>query len=333
MIHESHMNAMVLERPGERLKALKLPIPLPGSGEILLKVQACGICRTDLHIVDGELSEPNLPLIPGHQIIGVVESLGIGVRGFHPGDLVGVPWLGGTCGECDFCLSGRENLCDLALFTGYQRNGGFAEYCTANADFCFSIPDDYPATQAAPLLCAGMIGYRSLRKAGNGKRIGVYGFGAAAHIVTQLALWEGREVYAFTREGDDSGQQFALDMGACWAGSSTELPPVELDSAIIFAPAGELVVTALKAVGKGGVVVCGGIHMSPIPGFTYDLLWGERSIISVANLTRSDGAEFLELAPRLPIKTEIEVFPLEQANEALAALRFGKIRGAGVLVP
>ena len=333
MIHESHMHAMVLERPGERLKALKLPIPLPGSGEILLKVQACGICRTDLHIVDGELSEPNLPLIPGHQIIGVVESLGKGVRGFHPGDLVGVPWLGGTCGECDFCLSGRENLCDLALFTGYQRNGGFAEYCTANADFCFSIPDDYPATQAAPLLCAGLIGYRSLRKAGNGKRIGVYGFGAAAHIVTQVALWEGREVYAFTREGDDSGQQFALDMGACWAGSSTELPPVELDSAIIFAPAGELVVTALKAVGKGGVVVCGGIHMSPIPGFSYDLLWGERSIISVANLTRSDGDEFLELAPRLPIKTEIEVFPLEHANEALAALRSGKIRGAGVLVP
>jgi propanol-preferring alcohol dehydrogenase len=333
MIHESHMNAMVLERPGERLKALKLPIPLPGSGEILLKVQACGICRTDLHIVDGELSEPNLPLIPGHQIIGVVVSLGIGVRGFHPGDLVGVPWLGGTCGECDFCLSGRENLCDRALFTGYQRNGGFAEYSTANADFCFSIPDDFPATQAAPLLCAGMIGYRSLRKAGNGKRIGVYGFGAAAHIVTQVALWEGREVYAFTREGDDAGQQFALEMGACWAGSSTELPPVELDSAIIFAPAGELVVTALKAVGKGGVVVCGGIHMSPIPGFSYDLLWGERSIISVANLTRSDGVEFLELAPRLPIKTEIEVFPLEHANEALAALRFGKIRGAGVLVP
>lgn len=333
MIHESHMHAMVLERPGEKLRAMKLPIPLPGPKELLLKVQACGICRTDLHVVDGELTEPSLPLIPGHQIVGVVESIGEGVRGFHTGDLVGVPWLGGTCGECDFCLSGRENLCDLAIFTGYQRNGGFAEYCTANADFCFSIPEDYPATQAAPLLCAGLIGYRSLRMAGKGKRLGVYGFGSAAHIVTQVALWEGREIYAFTREGDDAGQQFAMEMGACWAGASADLPPVELDAAIIFAPAGELVVTALKAVGKGGVVVCGGIHMSPIPGFSYDLLWGERSIISVANLTRSDGVEFLELAPRLPIVTKVEVFPLEHANEALAALRAGRIRGAGVLVP
>jgi propanol-preferring alcohol dehydrogenase len=300
---------------------------------LLLKVQACGICRTDLHVVDGELSEPKLPLIPGHQIVGLVETVGKGVKGFHPGDLVGVPWLGGTCGKCPYCLSGRENLCDHAIFTGYQRNGGFAEYCTANAAFCLSIPDDYPATQAAPLLCAGLIGYRALRMAGDGKRLGIYGFGSAAHIVTQVALWEGRKIYAFTREGDEAGQQFARKMGACWAGAATERPPDELDAAIIFAPAGELVPLALRAVAKGGVVVCGGIHMSPIPSFPYDLLWGERSIVSVANLTRLDGEEFLELAPRIPVRTEIEVFPLEHANEALAALRAGKIKGSGVLVP
>ena len=324
---------MVLERPGEPLRAMKMPIPVAAAGELLLKVQACGICRTDLHVVDGELTEPRLPLIPGHQIVGLVETVGQGVKGFHPGDLVGVPWLGGTCGECDYCLSGRENLCERAIFTGYQRNGGFAEYCTANAGFCFTLPDDYQATQAAPLLCAGLIGYRSLRMAGRGKRLGIYGFGAAAHIVTQVALWEGREIYAFTREGDQAGQRFAREMGACWAGAATERPPVELDAAIIFAPAGELVPLALRAVARGGVVVCGGIHMSPIPGFSYDLLWGERSIISVANLTRADGEEFLELAPRIPVRTEIEVFALEHANEALAALRAGRIRGAGVLVP
>jgi propanol-preferring alcohol dehydrogenase len=333
MIHESKMHAMVLERPGEPLKSLKLPLPAAAAGELLLKVQACGICRTDLHVVDGELTEPRLPLIPGHQIVGVVESVGKGVHGFHPGDLVGVPWLGGTCGECPYCLSGRENLCDRAVFTGYQRNGGFAEYCTANAAFCFTLPEGYPATQAAPLLCAGLIGYRSLCKAGPGKRVGLYGFGAAAHIVTQVALWQGREIYAFTREGDGDGQRFAREMGACWAGAASERPPVELDAAIIFAPAGELVPIALKAVGKGGVVVCGGIHMSPIPAFSYDLLWGERSIVSVANLTRNDAEEFLALAPRIPVRTEIEVFPLEQANEALAALREGRIKGAGVLVP
>jgi len=333
MIHESQMHAMVLERPGESLKARKLPLPVAAAGELLLKVQACGICRTDLHVVDGELTEPHLPLVPGHQIVGVVESVGKGVHGFHPGDLVGVPWLGGTCGECKYCLSGRENLCDLAVFTGYQRNGGFAEYCTANAGFCFTVPEGYPATQAAPLLCAGLIGYRSLRLAGAGKKVGLYGFGAAAHIVTQVALWEGREIYAFTREGDGDGQRFAREMGACWAGGASELPPVELDAAIIFAPAGELVPTALRAVCKGGVVVCGGIHMSPIPGFSYDLLWGERSIVSVANLTRNDAEEFLALAPRVPVRTEIEVFPLEHANEALAALRAGRIKGAAVLVP
>ncbi len=324
---------MVLERPGEPLRAMKMPIPAAAAGELLLKVQACGICRTDLHVVDGELTEPRLPLIPGHQIVGLVETVGQGVKGFHPGDLVGVPWLGGTCGECDYCLSGRENLCERAIFTGYQRNGGFAEYCTANAGFCFTLPDDYQATQAAPLLCAGLIGYRSLRMAGRGKRLGIYGFGAAAHIVTQVALWEGREIYAFTREGDQAGQRFAREMGACWAGAATERPPVELDAAIIFAPAGELVPLALRAVARGGVVVCGGIHMSPIPAFSYDLLWGERSIISVANLTRADGVEFLELAPRIPLRTEIEVFGLEHANQALAALRAGRIRGAGVLVP
>lgn len=333
MLHESYMHAMVLEEVGQPLVARKLPIPAAAAGELLIKVQACGICRTDLHVVDGELREPHLPLIPGHQIVGEVESVGSGVSGFHPGDLVGVPWLGGTCGECVYCLSGRENLCDHPVFTGYQRNGGFAEYCTANAGFCFTIPEGYSATQAAPLLCAGLIGYRSLRMAGNGKRLGVYGFGSAAHIVTQVARWEGRDVYAFTRQGDEAGQLFAKEMGACWAGASMELPPVELDAAIIFAPVGALVPAALKAIAKGGVVVCGGIHMSPIPGFSYDLLWGERSIVSVANLTRRDGEEFLELAPQIPVVAEIEVFPLEHANEALAALRDGKIRGAGVLVP
>ena len=333
MIHESYMHAMLLEEVGQPLVARKLPIPVAAAGELLIKVQACGICRTDLHVVDGELSNPRLPLIPGHQIIGEIESVGSGVTGFHPGDLVGVPWLGGTCGECIYCQSGRENLCDLPVFTGYQCNGGFAEYCTANAGFCFTIPDGYSATQAAPLLCAGLIGYRSLRMAGDGKRLGVYGFGSAAHIVTQVARWEGREVYAFTREGDEAGQRFAREMGVCWAGASAEHPPVELDAAIIFAPAGELVPAALRAIRKGGVVVCGGIHMSPIPSFPYELLWGERSIISVANLTRRDGEEFLELAPQIPVITEIEVFPLEHANQALAALREGKIRGAGVLVP
>lgn len=333
MLHESYMHAMVLEEVGQPLVARKLPIPAAAAGELLIKVQACGICRTDLHVVDGELREPHLPLIPGHQIVGEVESVGSGVRGFHPGDLVGVPWLGGTCGECAYCRSGRENLCDRPVFTGYQRNGGFAEYCTANARFCFTIPEGYSATQAAPLLCAGLIGYRSLRMAGDGKRLGVYGFGSAAHIVTQVARWEGRDVYAFTRDGDELGQRFARDMGACWAGASMELPPVELDAAIIFAPVGALVPAALRAVAKGGVVVCGGIHMSPIPSFSYDLLWGERSIISVANLTRRDGEEFLELAPQIPVVAEIEVFPLEHANEALAALREGRIRGAGVLVP
>ena len=333
MIREFQMHCMALEKPGEPLKPMKLPVPVAGYGELLLKVQACGICRTDLHVVDGELTEPNLPLIPGHQIVGQVETVGDGVHGFHPGDIVGVPWLGGVCGECKYCKTGRENLCDHPVFTGYHRNGGFAEYCTANAGFCFTIPEEYSATRAAPLLCAGLIGYRSLRMVGAARRLGIYGFGAAAHIVTQVAVWEDREIYAFTRAGDLAGQKFAREMGACWAGASIERPPVELDAAIIFAPAGELVPLALQAVAKGGVVVCGGIYMTPIPGFTYDLLWGERRIVSVANLTRLDGKEFMELAPRIPVSTEIEVFPLEQANEALSALRSGRITGAGVLVP
>lgn len=333
MIHESYMRAMVLEHPGGQLKAMKLPVPVPGSGELLIKIQACGICRTDLHIVDGELLQPALPLIPGHQIIGTVESVGRQVKGFHPGDVVGVPWLGGTCGNCRHCESGHENLCDDAMFTGYLRNGGFAEYCTARADFCFNIPEEYQAAQAAPLLCAGTIGYRSLGMTGDGKHLGIFGFGAAAHIVAQIAIWEGRQVYAFTRLGDTDGQHFALQSGACWAGSATQKPPVELDAAIIFAPAGELVPQALSVVGKGGVVVCGGIHMSPIPGFSYELLWGERKLVSVANMTRRDGEEFLELAPQIPVVTTVEVFPLEHANEALAALREGRIKGSGVLVP
>lgn len=322
-----------MERPGTALELREMSIPKPSAGELLLKVKACGICRTDLHVVDGELTEPKLPLVPGHQIVGVVEELGLGVDGFRPGDRVGVPWLGGTCGECGYCLSGRENLCDRALFTGYQKSGGFADYCTADSRFCFPLPEGYPDTQAAPLLCAGLIGFRSLRMAGEGKRIGIYGFGAAAHIVTQVATWQGREVFAFTREGDTAGQAFAREMGACWAGGSFEPPPQPLDGAIIFAPAGELVPSALKAVAKGGIVVCGGIHMSDIPAFPYDILWGERSIVSVANLTRRDGEEFLKLAPQVPVRTEVELFPLERANEALTALREGRIRGAGVLVP
>jgi len=327
------MRAMVLKQAGEPLELVNMPLPVPGSGEMLLKVLACGVCRTDLHVVDGELTEPKLPLVPGHQIVGLVEQIGPDVTGFRTGDAVGVPWLGGTCGECGYCLDGRENLCDQAVFTGYQKDGGFAEYCTADSRFCFPLPGGYPATQAAPLLCAGLIGYRSLRMAGEGRRIGIYGFGAAAHIVTQVAVWQGRQVYAFTKAGDEAGQQFAREMGACWAGGGMDLPPEELDSAIIFAPAGELVPAALRAIRKGGVVVCGGIHMSAIPSFSYDLLWGERSIVSVANLTRRDGEEFLFLAPQVPVRTEVEVFRLENANEALNALRSGNIRGAAVLVP
>lgn len=326
------MRAMIFDGPGLPLRLAHVPVPEPGAGEVLLKVHACGICRTDLHIVDGELAEPALPLIPGHQIVGSVVRLGAGVDRFAEGTRVGVPWLGATCGTCRHCTSGRENLCDRALFTGYQRNGGFAEYTVADARFCFPIPEGYPDLQAAPLLCAGLIGYRSLVMAGDAERLGVYGFGAAAHIVTQVAAFQGRKVFGFTRPGDGEGQAFAREMGAVWAGSSSELPPEELDAAIIFAPAGELVPAALLAVGKGGVVVCGGIHMSDIPRFPYDILWGERSIRSVANLTRRDGEEFLALAPRVPVRTEVQPYPLEAANDALADLRHGALRGAGVLV-
>jgi len=326
------MRAMLFEGAGKALRRAELPVPEPGPGEVLLRVHACGICRTDLHIVDGELAELKLPLIPGHQIVGSVVGVGAGVDRFGEGTRVGVPWLGATCGACRHCRAGRENLCDQARFTGYQRDGGFAEYTVADARFCFPIPAGYPDIQAAPLLCAGLIGYRSLVMAGDGERLGVYGFGAAAHIVTQVARFQGKQIYAFTRTGDAGGQAFAREMGAVWAGSAAERPPEELDAAIIFAPAGELVPAALRAVGKGGVVVCGGIHMSDIPSFPYDILWGERSIRSVANLTRRDGEEFLALAPRVPVRTEVQSYPLEEANRALEDLRRGAIRGAGVLV-
>lgn len=326
------MRAMVLEAPGRPLIAASLPVPRPAAGQLLLRVTACGICRTDLHVVDGELTEPKLPLVPGHQIVGRVVAAGSGVDRSAVGQRVGVPWLGGTCGSCEHCRAGRENLCDRAVFTGYRVDGGFAEYCVADARFCFPLPEGYPDLQAAPLLCAGLIGYRSLRLAGNGERLGIYGFGAAAHIVTQVAVWQRRRVFAFTRPGDAVGQAFARRMGACWAGGSFESPPEELDAALIFAPAGELVPAALRAVRKGGVVVCGGIHMSPIPSFSYDLLWGERSLLSVANLTRRDGEEFLNLAPTVPVRSEVTRFPLAQANEALAALREGRLEGAAVLV-
>ncbi len=325
------MRAMLFTGPGSPLRSVECALPICAAGELLLEVLTCGICRTDLHIVDGELHEPKLPLIPGHQIVGRVVALGGEIDGFKPGDRVGVPWLGSCCGECRLCRSGRENLCARARFTGYHRDGGFAEYAVADARFCFPLPEDYPDVQVAPLLCAGLIGYRSLVMAGDAERLGIYGFGAAAHIVTQLARWQGREVYAFTRPGDLKGQSFARDMGATWAGDADKPAPQELDAALIFAPAGELVPAALRAVGKGGTVVCGGIHMSDIPAFPYELLWGERMLRSVANLTRRDGEEFLALAPRVPIHTRVELFPLDEANTALDALRSGRVEGAVVL--
>jgi propanol-preferring alcohol dehydrogenase len=319
---------MVLDEPRRPLRAADLRPPTAGDGELLLEVAACGVCRTDLHVIDGELNEPKLPLVPGHQIVGrVVEG-----SGRHPsGDRVGVPWLGWTCGVCRYCRSGRENLCDRASFTGYNRDGGYAELAVADERFCFPIPEGYPDLQAAPLLCAGLIGYRTLKLAGEGERIGIYGFGAAAHIVCQVALHQGRRVFAFTRASDIAAQRFALELGAEWAGDALGPAPEELDAALIFAPAGELVPAALRAVAKGGTVVCGGIHMSDIPVMPYDLLWGERTLRSVANLTRADGEEFLAVAPRVPIRTEVETFPLEGANDALARLRAGDLRGAAVL--
>jgi propanol-preferring alcohol dehydrogenase len=326
------MRAMLFDKAGEPLRHIELPKQSPAPGQILIRVYACAVCRTDLHVVDGELTHPKLPLIPGHEIVGAVAELGDGVTRFKLGDRVGVPWLGWTCGECAYCQNGQENLCDLAKFTGYTLDGGYAEYTVADERFCFPIPKFYNDAEAAPLLCAGLIGYRSLVKAGNGKRLGIYGFGAAAHIVAQIAKYQQREIYAFTRPGDEVAKQFALDLGAVWAGGSNELPPVKLNSAIIFAPVGDLVPQALKAVGKGGIVVCGGIHMSDIPSFPYSILWEERSICSVANLTRRDGEEFMALAPKVPVRTEVETFRLEEANEALARLRAGKIQGAAVLV-
>ncbi|MGL4618540.1 zinc-dependent alcohol dehydrogenase family protein [Chroococcidiopsis sp.] len=326
------MRAMILEAQGKPLRVAELPIPQPNSQQVLIRVRACGVCRTDLHIVDGELTQPKLPLVLGHQIVGTVAAVGEQVQQFQIGDRVGVPWLGHTCNCCRYCLSGRENLCDYAQFTGYQIDGGYAEYTVADAQFCFPIPEGYPDLQAAPLLCAGLIGYRSYRMAEDAKTIGFYGFGAAAHILIQLARYQGREVYAFTRAGDVKGQEFALNLGAVWAGSSEDLPPVPLDAAIIFAPIGSLVPTALRAVVKGGVVVCAGIHMSNIPSFPYEILWEERVLRSVANLTRRDGEEFLALAPQVPVRTEVQPFPLVQANEALDALRSGKINGAAVIV-
>jgi alcohol dehydrogenase, propanol-preferring len=326
------MRSMLFEKVGQPLRMADLPVPGPGAGQLLIRVRACAVCRTDLHVVDGELPKPKLPLIPGHEIVGTIAERGDGVSRFEIGDRVGIPWLGWSCGECSYCRAGQENLCDQAKFTGYTLDGGYAEYTLADQRFCFPIAEFYGDAEAAPLLCAGLIGYRSLVKAGNGKRLGIYGFGAAAHIVAQVAQYQQREIYAFTRPGDDEAKKFALSLGAVWAGGSNEIPPVKLDAAIIFAPAGELVPQALRAVGKGGTVVCGGIHMSDIPSFPYSILWEERSICSVANLTRRDGQEFLKLAPRVPVRTEVQTFPLEQANEALSRLRSGQIQGAAVLV-
>ena len=326
------MRAMVLKAQNRRMELEELDRPAPGDNQLLLKVSACGICRTDLHVVDGDLQEPRLPLIPGHQIVGVVEAVGAGVSGFEIGQRIGVPWLGGSCGHCWYCEHDKENLCDEATYTGYQINGGFAEYTVANADYCFPIPDSYSDLDAAPLLCAGLIGYRAYRLVADCQRIGLYGFGAAAHILIQVARHQDQDIYAFTREGDETGQDFARSLGAVWAGGSNRPPPEELDGAIIFAPAGELVPAALRAVRKGGRVVCAGIHMSEIPAFPYDILWGERAICSVANLTRRDGEEFLPLAAKIPVKTTVNTYPLARANEALDDLRAGRFSGAGVLV-
>ena len=325
------MRAMVLHRPRHLLRLGELDEAEPGPGEVRVRVSACGVCRTDLHVVDGELPPQRLPVVPGHQIVGRVDFAGQGVEEIGGGDRVGIPWLGWTCGVCRYCTSARENLCEFAQFTGYHRDGGYAEAAVADARFCFPLPEGYPDLQAAPLLCAGLIGYRSLRMAGDAERLGLYGFGAAAHIVLQVARFEGRRVFAFTRPGDEAAQSFARELGAEWAGDTSVPAPEELDAAIIFAPAGELVPIALRAVARGGAVVCAGIHMSDIPSFPYELLWGERIVRSVANLTRRDGAEFLALAPRIPVRTEIETYGLEQANEALDRLRRGEVRGAAVL--
>lgn len=326
------MRAMVLEAPGSPLQQVELQQPECGADDVLLKVSACGVCRTDLHIQDGELPGPKLPLIPGHEIVGIVVAKGERVEQFAIGQRLGVPWLGHTCGHCRYCSSGRENLCDNARFTGYTLNGGYAEYAVADQRYCFLLPDGYSDAEAAPLLCAGLIGYRALVAAGDAQRIGIYGFGAAAHIIVQLARWQGRTVFAFTKPGDLAGQRFAKELGATWAGDSTAAPPDEMDAAILFAPVGALIPEAIRHTAKGGTVVCAGIHMSDVPGFPYSILWGERTIRSIANLTRRDGEEFLNIAPKAGIRTVVETFQLERANEALDRLRNGSIRGAAVLV-
>jgi alcohol dehydrogenase, propanol-preferring len=326
------MRAMVLDAPGRPLQAREVPVPRPGPEQVLIRVQACGVCRTDLHIVDGELTAPKLPLILGHEIVGAVVQTGEEVTRFHLGDRVGVPWLGRTCGRCRYCRQDRENLCDFPQFTGYTLDGGYAQYTVADERYTFRLPAGPRAPELAPLLCAGLIGYRSYRLAGDGvERLGIYGFGAAAHILIQVAVYQGKQIYAFTRPGDAETQEFARRLGAVWAGDSDEAPPEELDAAIIFAPVGGLIPAALRATAKGGTVVSGGIHMSDIPSFPYDILWGERVVRSVANLTRRDGEEFLEIAPMVPVQTQVQVFPLEAANEALNQLRAGRIEGAAVL--
>lgn len=325
------MKAMILDAAGSPLRFADLPLPIAGEDQLLLKISACGVCRTDLHVADGELAHPKHALVPGHEIVAEVVEKGARVERFSIGQRVGVPWLGQTCGRCVYCRSGRENLCDQAMFTGYTLDGGYAEYTVANQRYCFALPDGYGDAEAAPLLCAGLIGHRSLMAAGDADRLGIYGFGAAAHIITQVARTQGRRIFAFTRPGDETGQRFALDMGADWAGDSTDAPPEPMDAAIIFAPVGALIPQALRHTAKGGTVVCAGIHMSDVPSFPYDLLWGERTVRSVANLTRRDGEKFLKLAYKTGVKTEVELFPLAEANLALNALRQGKIRGAAVL--
>jgi propanol-preferring alcohol dehydrogenase len=324
---------MVLDRPVQALRPARLPVPKPASGEILLRVEACGVCRTDLHLVDGELPDPSLPIIPGHEIVGRVVAFGSGVSGVGIGQRLGVPWLGWTCGHCRFCAHDEENLCDAARFTGYQINGGYAQYAVADQRYCFPLPHEADAAELAPLLCAGLIGYRALRMAGEAKHIGIYGFGAAAHIIAQVIRHQGREFYAFTRKGDIESQEFARQLGAAWSGNSDQSPSRQLDAALIFAPVGALVPASLTHVRKGGTVVCAGIHMSDIPAFPYHILWGERLIRSVANLTRRDGDEFLQLAPEVPVHTSVERFALSQANEALGRLREGRVQGAAVLLP
>jgi len=323
---------MVLERYGEPLAMRERPVPVPGRNEVRVRVSACGVCRTDLHVVDGELPKVLLPLVPGHEIVGYVDEVGKGTRGFEPGERVGIPWLGHTCGQCPYCQSGAENLCDRPLFTGYTRDGGYATHAIADARYAFKLPGDQPDQNLAPLLCAGLIGWRSLRATGAARRLGLFGFGAAAHIIAQVARWEGRRVFAFTRPGDGESQDFARKLGAEWTGGSDEVAPEELDAAIIYAPVGALVPRALGALRKGGVVVCAGIHMSDIPSFPYEWLWGERKIVSIANLTRNDGETFFKAIPPIGLHTTVTTYPLEQANQALGDLRQGRLVGAAVLI-